>query len=45
MSRKNQSVDKITENAYGFVGRTGDGSAIADGSVVLSTDSRKRGAP
>jgi len=45
MSRKNQSVDKITENVYRFVGHPAGGPTIPCGSVVLTTDSQKRGAP
>ncbi len=45
MSLKNQSVDKIMENVYRFVGRPAGGPSIPRGSVVLTTDSQKRGAP
>lgn len=45
MIRENQSVDKIAENVYRFVGRHAGGPAIPGGSVVLTTDSQKRGAP
>ena len=45
MTLKNQSVDKITENVYRFAGGHTGGPGIARGSVVLTTDSQKRGAP
>jgi len=45
MSPKYESVDKMTENVYRFVARHVGGPAIPGGSVVLTTDSRKRSAP
>ncbi len=45
MSPKNQSVDKITQNVYLFVACQAGGPSIPAGSVVLTTDSQKRGAP
>ena len=45
MSQRNESIDKIRENVYRFVGHPAGGPAIPYGSVVLTTDSRKRGAP
>ncbi len=45
MSRKNGLIDKIVQNAYPFVGCPAGGPGIPGGSVVLTTDSRKRGAP
>ncbi len=39
MSRKYESVDKIVENVYPFVGRHAGGPTIPGGSVVLTTDS------
>ncbi len=45
MSRNYQSVDKMTQNVYRFVGYLAGGPTILGGSVVLTTDSQKRGAP
>ncbi len=45
MSQEYESIDKMAENVYWFVGRHAGGPGIPCGSVVLTTNSQKRGAP
>ena len=45
MSRKYESVDKMIQNVYRFVGRHAGGPGFPRGSVELTTDSQKWSVP